>query len=72
MRIIFLKKCDHEWHYVQNCGMYIYGKNKIQEGCYIFCPKCKKEKIVLKKEWERMKRKQEILEDYNNNYKNKL
>ncbi|WP_079709795.1 hypothetical protein [Paraliobacillus ryukyuensis] len=60
--------CNHIWHYVKDGyittdPIYI----EIERACYIYCPKCDKEDLVFKKEWERIRAKQEIKEKYKNN-----
>jgi hypothetical protein len=59
-------KCKHDWHYLKDD--YIYVDNgcdvDVEDGCWIFCLKCEQEKLVYKGEWERIKRKQEIIRMY--------
>jgi hypothetical protein len=62
------QKCNHEWHYVTddyityNAGVEI----DLEEGCWIICVKCEKEELVCKENWERIKKKQAILNEYRN------
>lgn len=55
--------CDHEWYYA--ASDYIYEDNGCDvdaiDACWIFCIKCKDDRLVYKKEWDRIRRKQEII-----------
>ncbi|MEE5181123.1 hypothetical protein JDW21_19190 [Bacillus subtilis] len=59
-------KCTHEWHYLKddfisnNLGTAV----DLDDACWILCVKCENEKLVYKEEWERIKRRQEILKEY--------
>lgn len=61
-----MPKCKHEWHYVKDD--YIYNNLgaviDADDACWILCVKCENEKLVYKEEWERIKRRQEILKEY--------
>jgi hypothetical protein len=65
----FFKKkvrCNHEWHYLKDDYIYINQGNSVdaEDGCWIFCLKCEKDDLVYREEWERIKRKQEIIRMY--------
>lgn len=53
--------CNHKWHHLQNT--YIWNGFDNDDACYIFCSKCKTQKVVFESEWERIKKKQEIMDD---------
>ena len=59
-------ECKHEWHHLQddyipnNMGNVV----DVDDACWILCVKCEREKLVYKDEWDRIKRKQEILKEY--------
>lgn len=56
-------KCNHFWYHLQDDYIYINQGNSVdaEDGCWIFCSKCEKEKMVYSNEWQRIKKKQEIL-----------
>lgn len=56
-------KCNHSWHHLQDNFIYVNMGVSVdaEDGCWIFCSKCEREELVYKEEWQRIKRKQEIL-----------
>jgi hypothetical protein len=59
-------KCDHTWYHLQDTFISTsYGFDS-EDACWIFCPLCKREKLVFKKEWERIEKSQEIMKQLNN------
>lgn len=62
-----IPKCKHEWYYLKED--YIYNSSgcfvDADDACWMFCVKCENEKLVYKEQWERIKRKQEILREFN-------
>lgn len=59
--------CNHKWHHLQDT--YIWNGVDHDDSCYIFCSKCEKQLIVLESEWDRIKKKQEIMDDLTPKYK---
>lgn len=59
-------RCNHDWHYVKDTHITVNVGCVVdaEDGCYIYCPKCEDERLVYKEEWVRIKRKQEIKEQY--------
>ncbi|AXF33380.1 hypothetical protein D3Z17_09565 [Bacillus subtilis] len=62
-----IPKCKHEWHYLKDDYIYnnLGAAIDADDACWILCVKCENEKLVYKEEWERVKRKQEILKEFN-------
>lgn len=58
--------CDHKWRYLNNDFEAVNegGSIGLRSVCWIFCPKCKKEKRVYHEEWERIDKKQKIVASY--------
>ncbi len=59
-------KCEHDWHYIKDDyitedPIYVI----LERGCCVFCPKCNTEKLVYVEEWEKIKTKQKIKQEYN-------
>lgn len=54
--------CNHKWYHVQDTFIINNYSSSIDTDSadYIYCPKCKYEDLVYRKEWERIKRRQEI------------
>jgi hypothetical protein len=69
--VMFWKKkkqsCNHTWYHLQDTFISnnVGGVIDNDDGCYIFCPWCKSEKLVYRDEWERIEKKQEITQELN-------
>lgn len=59
--------CNHKWHHLQDT--YIWNGVDHDNSCYVFCSKCEKQMILLESEWDRIKKKQEIMDDLTPKYK---
>ncbi|MGN4822125.1 hypothetical protein [Bacillus cereus group sp. MYBK139-2] len=60
--------CTHKWHHLQDT--YVGNDtHHVDDACYIFCSKCEKQTLVLEEEWERIKKKQEIIDELNPKHK---
>jgi|GEM_PF-4385581 len=59
-------KCSHECHFVIDSPLLspIGGVVDIEDGCYIFCPKCNTERHVIVEDWNRINKQQEIKKKY--------
>jgi hypothetical protein len=61
-----LKRCEHKWYHVQDdfiLGCFS-GSVEADSACHIYCPKCKSKDLVYREEWYRIKRIQDINEEY--------
>lgn len=67
VKMMFWKKkfkCNHYWHHLQDTFIFSHAGGMVdtEAGCYILCSKCEKEDLVQTEVWERIKKRQEILE----------
>lgn len=61
------EKCNHKWHHLQDT--YIWDGVDNNDAHYIFCSKCKAQKIVFEAEWERIKKVKDIMDAETPQYK---
>jgi hypothetical protein len=58
-------QCKHEWHYLKED--YIYSNAgasvDVEDACWILCVRCEKEKLIHKEEWQRIRRRQDVLRE---------
>lgn len=60
--------CKHEWHYLKHHNIFNNYLYSFDDGCWIICVKCEEEKLVYEEEWDKIKRRQEILKEFKDNY----
>lgn len=56
------EKCNHKWHHLQDTYICVNHMSDTEDACYIFCSKCELEIMVSPEKWERIEKRQKIME----------
>jgi hypothetical protein len=54
--------CDHSWHKIgdEDIAINLGGQVDLMDGCWIYCPRCKREELVYAERWERIRERQKV------------